>query len=391
MKTKTTLILTISFFLTFMKSYAQVEDEIKTFVDSTEIIVTQGRKMMAHKINEKKYEKVLEVYDYLNEKAAESDCYPFTYVENIYLFAVTAQWDRWIEMAENYEEYNKPLCSQIDDRIIRYLFDDLQENDSLLKEDLENSSLKREDKDIISLFLFISENGADNMEYAKKLKEFRKSYPQTRFQTFLNKFMPDKPINASLGFSLGASQVSLTSNLAENFEPKTLVNFAMDFDVNRFHSSLTFSIGSLELQSPFSASLDGVQYDFEMNEDFHFLDAGVDLGFFIVKSKHINIAPYMHLGTTVLESKLFNDDYNEEELKLINKFTYGAGVSAEVKLFKFSHSNYNYYIQRTVDSESFIGLKIEGGYNKVNGAEYNAYEGNYAYARFSLIYGLSYL
>lgn len=390
MNTKTTLILTLSIFFISFKAQAQIEDEIKSFVDSTEIIVEQGRKMIAHKINEKQYDKVLEIYDYLNEKAIESDCYPFTYVENIYLLTVTAHWNRWLEMAENYEEYNKPLCSQVNNKIISYLFDDLQENDSLLREEIENSSLKREDKDIILLFLFISENGSDNTDYAKKLKKFRKSYPKTRYQTFLEKFMPGKPIKASLGFSLGAAQVSLTSHLAENFEPKTLVNFAMDINVNRFHSSLTFNVGSLALQSPFSAELEGVQYDFEMNEDFYFLNAGVDVGFFIVKSKHINIAPYMHLGSTVLESKLFNDN-NKDELELINKFTYGAGLFTEVKLIKFSHSNYNYYTQSTVESESFIGLKLEAGYNKVNGAEYNAYEGNYAYARVSLVYGVSYL
>ncbi len=391
MNTKTTLILTLSVFFISFKAQAQIEDEIKSFVDSTEIIVIQGRKMIAHEINEKKYDKVLDIYDYLNEKAIESDCYPFAYVENIYLLTVTAHWNRWLEMAENYDKFDKPLCSQIDNRIISILFDELQKNDSLLRNEIERSNLKREEKDIISLFLFISENGADNMEYAKKLKEFRKNYPQTQFQSFLEKFMPGKPVKTCLGFSVGATQVSLTSNLAENFEPKTLVNFAMDIDVNRFHSSLTFNVGSLALQNPFSAELEGVQYDFEMNEDFYFLNAGVDVGFFIVKSKHINIAPYMHLGSTVLESKLFNDNNNEDELELINKFTYGAGLFTEVKLIKFSHSNYNFYTQSTVESESFIGLKLEAGYNKVNGAEYNAYEGNYAYARVSLVYGLSYL
>lgn len=43
-----------------------------------------------------------------------------------------------------------------------------------------------------------------------------------------------------------------------------------------------------------------------------------------------------------------------------------------------------------VESNSYLGLKFVAGYNKIKAAEYDAYEGDFAYARLSLVYGLGF-
>lgn len=390
MKRQLTVFLTTLFALGFLNAQAQIEEEIKSFVDSTEIIVRQGRKMMAEKINQNNYDKVKEIYNYLNKKTAEEDCSPFGYNEHIYLLTVTNQWDKWLERAANYEEYKMPVCYNIENNIIEFLHNEVVENDSLLTQEIQRSSLKQEEKDLLSLFIYLAGSGSSDDGYGKRLKSFEKAYPQSRYTKFVENYMPDKPNNIVMAWSAGATQTILTSNLANSFEPKTMFNMAFDINVNRLHTSFVLSAGFFALQEPFNARYDDEIFEFKMDEDFDFLDVGVDAGYFIVQNKTFQLAPIIHLGGAILESTRFDAENNENELELINSFKYGAGLFAEVRLFNFTHNTFNYYTQTMMKSNSYIGLKLKGGFNNISKAEYEPYEGNFAYVRLSLVYGIGF-
>ena len=82
---------------------AQLENEIKTYVDSTEVLVTNGRKMMVNKILENDYSKAHEIYQYLTNLTAEKTYSSFYYSEDIYLNILFGDWNNLVDILLDYE------------------------------------------------------------------------------------------------------------------------------------------------------------------------------------------------------------------------------------------------------------------------------------------------
>ena len=54
--------------------HAQIANEIKSYIDSTEIVLNNGRRLMYHSLATADYQKANEVYVYLKAEAAKKHC-----------------------------------------------------------------------------------------------------------------------------------------------------------------------------------------------------------------------------------------------------------------------------------------------------------------------------
>ena len=79
------LLLLILVLLPF-RSNAQIGQEILSYVDSTELVVQNGRKMIFKELNDSNLTKVKEIYDYLSEATANKHYAAFYYIEDFYLW-----------------------------------------------------------------------------------------------------------------------------------------------------------------------------------------------------------------------------------------------------------------------------------------------------------------
>ncbi|MCF8232152.1 MAG: hypothetical protein K9J27_08185 [Bacteroidales bacterium] len=161
---------------------------------------------------------------------------------------------------------------------------------------------------------------------------------------------------------------------------------SIDFNVGDVYTSLLLTGGSPKLEAPFTASSQNQSFDFEKGEQFSYLEAGLNVGYFLVRSENFHLAPYGNISSTTLESDIY-DDEDKDEVELINSFTYGFGVHTEIKLTEWENTNSYYYSYGGKASKSFLSLKIEGGHNLITNAEDDMFEGNVSYARVSLIWG----
>ena len=75
------LLLSLFLFVSLNITIAQIENEIRAYVDSTELIVNNGRKLLVQQLDNENYIKVKEIYNFLNNKTINSNYKAFTYNE----------------------------------------------------------------------------------------------------------------------------------------------------------------------------------------------------------------------------------------------------------------------------------------------------------------------
>ncbi len=373
------------FLLTTAQLDGQIENEIKTYVDSTEVLVTNGRKMMVNKILDNDYPKASEIYQYLTSLTAGKTFSSFYYSEDIYLNILFCDWDRLVDILLDYSNIGHKYTYRNASEILSIIGSKLSaKSDSLLLES-QKSNIDAESKKLIEIIIYVIKNGS-NDEYNSKLKEFEKEYTNSKYNDIISKVLPSKKIKASLGFGLGSGLVSTTDNLKRSFGSNAIINISMDFGIQKIYTSLYLNGTSLKLKEPFSVSNGTETLDFNYNESFQYLDAGLRCGYFIIRNGRINISPYASISGSFLQSKRYDDpDDNKKEYKAFNSFTHGPGLHTEIKLKEFKTSNryYNYGYEH-----SYISFKVDAGYNFIAKHKDDYFKGNTPYVMVELIWGI---
>jgi len=101
-------------FLALNSVNAQIENEIRSYTDSIELLVTNGRKLIMQHIQTNDLKKVAEIYDYLVLITEEKNCRAFTYNEDIFIASIMYDWNGFFNHAAHMSETKKvSLCYQI--------------------------------------------------------------------------------------------------------------------------------------------------------------------------------------------------------------------------------------------------------------------------------------
>lgn len=372
-------------FLVSVFSEAQIADEINSMVDSNEVIINNGRKLLVKSFKENNLEKASQVYYYLLTAIDDTDCVAFEYYEQLLITSLTSDWFKWLELAENIQEYKKPICYPD-------IYNNFQSLYQLFKEQVETKieeekDIPEEGKLLLDMYLYLIKKGIADEEYNEKLKFFKSNYPQSKYLNFVNFYLPGIKVKTSFAMSLGASQTFQTSKLGEMFSPGTMGQMSLDLNINKTYVSLYFSGGSLRLQKPFDVSFNNIDTTFNKDERFSYVEGGLKLGYFLLRNSRVHFSPYASISGNSLKSDIYDSNENKEddELKIINSFLCGAGVHTEFKLFEFTTKG-GYYSPYPL--KNYISLKIDLGYNLITKNSYDTFKGNMFYIQPTLVWGV---
>lgn len=363
---------------------AQIEQEIKSFVDSTEIIVNNGRKMMMVKLSDKNDQKAKEIYQYLSSITADKNSAAFDYTEDIYTNLLVGDWHTASSLMKDYTEKTKKHFYPKDNQLTTILYDRVsQASDSLLAES-QKSGLDEESKKVIELILHLTKTRAIDPEYNQLLKEYHKQYKESGYKEFLKNYLPGIKARASMALSLGSGMILPMSNLADNFSSNASFNLSMDININKIYTSFYLTGSNLHLKVPFSVRSETDSLAFSKDESFHYLEGGMKAGYFLVRSDRFHVAPFVTISGTVLESTRFDDvEDDDREYPVINSFSYGPGIHTEFKL-----KEYNKTDVYGDPLKSFLSIKLDAGYNFIAKYDEKVFKGNIPTVTFALVWGM---
>ena len=375
--------LIISLLLISTNTTAQIENVIKSYVDSTELLVNNGRKLIIQTILAKDYKKTKEIYQYLDEKTENNELKAFGYFESIYINMIIHDWDKWSQLTKNYYKYNKIKIYPNSYKILNQLFEQVVKNNDEIVFSIESSDIGDEGKSVALLLQHFIKNKTRDEKYNKMLGSFKKAYKSSKYNVFILHTLPRKSVRFAWGFSFGASALYLMDNLSKNFTPSPLYSMSFDINIGKVFSSIYVNAGVFKLNNELSVVSDGYTWDFNKGEYFQYSDVGVLLGYFLIRNNKFHVSPYVKLAGNYLESNWYDSYDDGDELFLFNSFVYGPGLHTELKLFDFKTRNF--YGSR---SKNYISLKLEGSYNFIHKFEFEEIKGNSAYVGMALVWGM---
>jgi plasmid maintenance system killer protein len=376
------LIIFISCFLYAGYSNAQIENEIKSFVDSSEVIVNNGRRLLVNEIKKNNNEKAEEIYDYLTAYMVDKPYDAFSYSEKIYISLILRKWYTFQDLSRNYTKHIESVPYPNTYPIINPLYNKITNNVGHISEEMSSADLTAKDKQILSLLLTFLEEGMVNEKYNELWKNYAEGLKSSEYKDFFLSYLPRKSIRGAMAISMGGGPVIPTDRLSDMFSSNACFNMALDININRIYSSLYLNGTNLKLLKPFTAVSNRDSLFFYRNEEFSYLEAGLKGGYFSIRNQRFHLAPYLSISGSSLKSTRFEPEEDDLEVEIFNSFSCGGGIHAEIKISDFNYTNsYGY------NTNSYFSFKINGGYNLITSFEDNQHRGSIIYFNFSLVYG----
>ncbi len=381
MRLKLFTILTILIFPFHL--YSQIGDEIRAYVDSSEVMVQQGRRLMLKELGKNNLLKIREIYDYLNEMTKDGPYAAFYYNEDLYINMLTNDWKSVDKLMLNYDFRNQMVYEGSGD-LVQKTATMLSQNSQAVALSCEASNIDDQPKMLIRLLLSYLQSGEQNEEYNALLADYKKKYPNKKYDSFEKKFMPSKSIKGSWSFSLGSGMVFPTGNLGLDFPQNACFNFSMDFNIHKVYSSLYIQGANLKLQRPFNVVSDFDTTSFVLDEKFTYFEGGLKGGYFLIRSNRFHLAPYASILASSLESTKYSDPADDDlEYEIFNSFAYGAGLHTEVKIYEFEKKNHYYG-----NPDTYFSFKLDAGYNKIAKFKDKTSLGDIPYFTLAIVFGM---
>ncbi len=376
--------------LSIFHSNAQIEREIISFVDSTEQIISNGKKLILDEIRNKNFSKAHNIYIFLNQKASEKQCDAFYYGEHLTIALLTSDWKSFTEEAKKFNDERAPICYRTSPVIANDLYEEATRNITRIQEAIQIAEISEEDKELLNLYQYFFHKEKDEKAYKAELKSFKKKYPTSVYNEFVKSYLPKPEVRASMAYSIGASWAFPQGNLKNMFSDA--IGFGMDFDFtgNKMYLSLFMNVSSLKLTTPFGAyGENGYNYEFEVSDNFTYFQGGIKGGYYILRSNRFHIAPYLSIGSASLTSDIYksNED-NYKELKLFNSFYAGVGIHSEIKIYEYKGKTNTPYYYYNYSMPGYISLKFDAGYNFITNQKVEMIKGDMMYASLSLVWGI---
>lgn len=378
---KKAIVLSIFLFVSINFAIAQIENEIRTFVDSTELVVNNGRKFLVQKINTENYAKTKEIYDFLNSKTSNSNYKAFTYTEKLLITALIRDWGTILNLFKNYDAeknyYTYPNAFSFQ----TILYENLEKKSDSLMIILNNSTLNQEDKGIIEIYLHLLKVRNIDEEYNKKLSNYLHLYKNSDYENFLKYYLPGVRLKNAFAFSIGPGIILPSGKLKSDFYSKALINMSLDVNIDKIYSSLFIEGGGIYSKNAFKVKVKEDTLNFYKDDNFSYFNVGLKAGYLLIRNKRFHFSPYLSISNFLTESTLYLNEKEGDEFEVVNSFCYGFGFSSEIKLYEFKYSNYygpsmNYY----------LSVKLDGGYTII-AKHKNNYSGNVSFINLSFVWG----
>lgn len=357
-------ILFLSVLLYSSSLFSQIENEILSFVDSTELIIENGRQLLVNNLNYSNIEKAQEVYDYLKLKTQEKNSNAFYYSEEIGLVILFQDWDAFLKMASEYENSKEWICLSNPPSIYYNIFYAIRHNKSIIENGLEMANLSPNEKELIQLYLYIIESEEATDEYNEILQNYKQKYPESEYKLFLNNYYWSPKRYYNMEFTAGVAYVIPNKTIREKFNSNIGATFSLDFNIDKIFLSVYFVGVDLKLKYAFSDSTDTHTFDFNENEALSYTNGGGLIGYTLFRNRNFKITPYVPIAFTKVESNVFTGDEKKYEYKEFSSFTSGIGLNNDIMIWRFNlKDNYS-------TTKSFLSLKLQAGYNIILSTPY---------------------
>ena len=373
------LLSTIALFAFLNTANAQnIEQEITSFLDETEVLINNGRRMMLRYVQARNFGRVAEIYHLLNERTNAENCVPFTLSEDLLITVLTNSWDDFFAIAEHFSDIaGLYLCVPIHDySLFMALQSEVENNAAQLIENALATGLTLEEKHLLALYFYMIEHGTDDA-YRQKLRAFRREHSQSVYNDFVRNYFPRAPLRLAIGFNVGATQVFPMGGFSDYFSSPTAFNFTLDVKFNRFLLGLQADIGSMRLNAPLLSSATGYEYDFQAGDRFEFVNLSFPIGYTVIRNNRFELTPYTSIGLTDLISTMHprTDEGSldrNREFTVVSSFSVGAGVRTEFQFARIDIMNFNF--------------RFDAGYSRPIRFRYMPARGNIFYARAGIVW-----
>jgi len=390
---KTKILIGLIFVFAFsITASAQIENEIKNYVDSTEILINNGRKLLSKSIQDGNLQKSKEVFHFLMMKGEERNCWSFSFKEQILLQAAYSDWNALLKLVGNYsDEVNNFMCYRNLESIDDALYAELRKNAPTVDSISTNATFKQEDVAVLKILSHILQNGSQNGEYDALVISFKKKYPESKYTNFVKKYLPAPKIKASIAYSFGPKFSSLSGNLKNYFTNPTSFGVSMDFCVSKVYISMYMEGNAqMKLLQPIKLTKKGGEsYSFDIGDKFSRLDVGFKTGYYLIRNKHFHLAPYVTLlAGGFLESNLYEyENETNKEFSVYDSFTPGLGVNFEYKLGGYKNKTNATYMYG-IENLGYFSLKMDAGFVTIPSFKYLLAKGDMSYVSLGLVWGI---
>jgi hypothetical protein len=376
------------------KTNAQIVNEIKSYVDSTEILLNNGRRMLIQSLIQNDILKATKIFVYLNDESGSKSCTAFNYSEELYIRILLNDWSGLLtHMQQIKDKRETSTCYQFNEKLNDRLYKLTVERLDALNKEIDLYEMSAEQRDLLNLTMYLFKSGQADDEYSLKLKSYKKKFPGSAYNDFLSLFLPDPIYKAGLGITIGPGFVFPQKSLADYFKSNWTFHFSYDFYFGNVYSSLMVSGGQLSLQKTLPAYMmaDHPGISLPVGEGFAFFDGGLAGGYMLLNNKRIRLAPYMMIGGISIESSLYPDDSNLKEVIPVNSFYFGPGIHCWLKIAEFKANSafwYGpYYQTASSTAKSTLALQLNVGYNFLTNM-YPEMKGNVTYLRAGIVWGM---
>ncbi|QGY46197.1 hypothetical protein GM418_21790 [Maribellus comscasis] len=334
----------ILFLLVFSATTTFAQDDIKkeiiAFTDSTELIIRNGRKLLADKTISGDHDGAVSTLNYLKNTVDEK--YIVLYPAEEILFSLANRnFELFLYNAKNWDSLleGKVQTFQVEsisDQIHQYLGTEM----SFIMEDLDKSQLSEADKKVIRLYIRYYMND-DYSELNKSLKNYVKGNPDSEYVVFINQ-LRQLTFTGRMNFCLGYGNEFLNGNITDNFDSHMhIMNFEIDGFLNRLYLSL-FMGGSVSREvSKNDMPVKDKNWTHPAGDKISSLKYGLKIGQSLYSTDKVNFYPYLVIGGYEInsQSSLADDNDSEPKNNLIGTFCPGVGASCDFVLKKWQSKN----------------------------------------------------
>ncbi|MCE4566877.1 hypothetical protein INQ51_21320 [Maribellus sp. CM-23] len=370
---KTNILLSLSFLILFpIFAFAQndIRQQIIGYTDSTEIIIRNGRKMVVDKTIHGDSQGATETINFLKNNV-NKDYVIFYPVEELLLALTNSNFEQFLFAAANFDNLLEGKTNYIQvENITGQLQMFLGQELTLIKKDLERTNLPAADKELIELYIRYFE-GEDIYKTNRSILAYRKSYPDTKYSSFLE-LIQGYVAPYAMNFCLGYGHEFLNGNINQNFTSHfQSMNFELEWFFNQLYLSLFFQGSVGQVHSKVDMPVKKHDLIHTPDDNVFAIKYGLKIGKAWVTTQHINFFSYVSVGNYQMKSDKSNFDIPDDEtanLKLTSVFSPGIGTACDINLkrfkSKFSGENVGkWFIRPNVSYDFFLTgkEKAKGG------------------------------
>lgn len=327
--------------------------------DSTMFILSNGRALLLHNIQQGEGDKNIEVMDNLGALINQNEYIPLFIDEEQLVSFLTGDKEFFLNSLKEKDwilEREFPLSDNLYDNCYKVLADSI----SYWETWIDKQELTEEEQMLYQLYLSQLGFGNSKSDAQRLSKKYIKTYTDSEFIPFAKSLKTDFN-TGSMGYALGAGNIFLSESVTSIVDVSGLLSFEMDYFFNKLYCSFYIQ-GSLE-----GASLKGME-GIDKNGDNHYYDQGNSANHFSIgtkwgislyKNKWLTVYPYGILSIANLSVSHTNSEI--ENFTLSMGLDMGAGVGTDIILFSWIASS----IDSDVIVQHHLGLRFNAGFETV--------------------------